>query len=260
MMLTVGFWVAGLPGALPGDWAVGRAGAGASMVAAAAAMRPAPDLASLALKDPRDWKIAGHRLARLDTVDTDLVVEKRMEGLSPDGAPHFEVFPFSGDTRPLSAHVRSHNYWAELKRPFYSSGRTGTVGQGDHVVKGVSMTFQRAAESTAPQRYDVGKGNLVETTRGIFYGQGHIEPSSIVRNRFDVLPGNFQLCGSTNPSTGGPANTYFYGVFYGKVSDWNNDGTIEFNSLPVHSTLDGRVDAHGDGRLAPTSVRPEDWG
>ena len=38
-------------------------------VAAAAAMRPAPDLASLALKDPRDWKIAGHRLARLDTVD-----------------------------------------------------------------------------------------------------------------------------------------------------------------------------------------------
>ena len=32
--LTVGFWVAGLPGALPRAWSVGRAGA--SMVAAAA--------------------------------------------------------------------------------------------------------------------------------------------------------------------------------------------------------------------------------
>ncbi|MEK9952181.1 MAG: molybdopterin cofactor-binding domain-containing protein [Curvibacter sp.] len=36
-------------------------------VAAAAAKLPAPDPASVALKDPKDWKIAGQRMLRLDT-------------------------------------------------------------------------------------------------------------------------------------------------------------------------------------------------
>jgi isoquinoline 1-oxidoreductase beta subunit len=38
-------------------------------VAAAAGKLPVPDAAAVRLKDPKDWKIAGKRLARLDTVD-----------------------------------------------------------------------------------------------------------------------------------------------------------------------------------------------
>ena len=38
-------------------------------VADAAGKLPAPDPATITLKDPKDWKIAGKRLARLDTVD-----------------------------------------------------------------------------------------------------------------------------------------------------------------------------------------------
>jgi len=38
-------------------------------VAAAAGKLPAPDVAAIKLKDPKDWKLAGKRLARLDTAD-----------------------------------------------------------------------------------------------------------------------------------------------------------------------------------------------
>ncbi len=38
-------------------------------VAAAAGKLASPDLTKVALKDPKDWKLAGKRLARLDTVD-----------------------------------------------------------------------------------------------------------------------------------------------------------------------------------------------
>jgi isoquinoline 1-oxidoreductase beta subunit len=38
-------------------------------VAAAAAKLPAPDPASIKLKDPKDWKIAGKSMKRLDTAD-----------------------------------------------------------------------------------------------------------------------------------------------------------------------------------------------
>ena len=38
-------------------------------VAAAAAKLPVPDLKTMTLKDPKDWKIAGKPLKRLDTAD-----------------------------------------------------------------------------------------------------------------------------------------------------------------------------------------------
>ena len=38
-------------------------------VAAAAAKLPPPDPKDIKLKDPKDWKIAGKRMKRLDTVD-----------------------------------------------------------------------------------------------------------------------------------------------------------------------------------------------
>lgn len=207
------------------------------------------------------YKIFGRAsaLVKMSTIDSNLIVEKRMEGTNPDGSAHYEVFPFTGDTQQLAPNVRSHNYWAELSRPFYSSGRTGLVGAGDHVVAGVRMTFQRVAETQAADRYQVTAGKLVETTRGLFFGQGHVEPSVLLRNRFDLQPGNFQLCSAANPITGGPANTQFYGTFYGKVSDWNNDGLIDFNTMPVHSTEDGKVDLLGDGSMIPTTLRPQDW-
>jgi len=207
------------------------------------------------------YKVFGRATALVRSVSlaSDLIIEKRMEGLNPDGSPHFEVFPFSGETSRLSDAVLSHNYWAELKRPFYSSGRTGYVGAGQHVIQGVPMTFSRSAETASPPRYWDGDLRLVETTRGIFFGTGHVDVELLIRNRFDLQAGHLQLCNSVNPITGEPANTEFYGTFYGKVSDWNGDGKLDFNSLPVHSTVDGKVDYDGDGTNRPTTLRPQDW-
>jgi isoquinoline 1-oxidoreductase beta subunit len=48
-------------------------------VAVAAGKLPAPDVATIKLKDPKDWKLAGKRLARLDTADK--VTGKQVYGM-----------------------------------------------------------------------------------------------------------------------------------------------------------------------------------
>ena len=196
---------------------------------------------------------------KMDSYKTNIVLEKKVSGLHPDGSPHYELFPFAGNTEQRSDKVFLHRYWANLARPYYSSGRTELVGQGDHVVSGVPMSFARVAETTAPERYWQNGKPLAETVRGQFFGYGHIEPQTLLKNRFAMGPGNFQLTPKLHPITGNESNTQFFGTFYGKLDDYDQDGKLDMNTRPTHCTIDGQLDYWGDGKLAKDPMRPSDW-
>jgi hypothetical protein len=196
---------------------------------------------------------------RMDSYTTNIVLEKKVSGLHPDGTPHYELFPFAGNTEGRSDKVYLHRYWANLARPYYSSGKTELVGQGDHVINGVQMSFARVAETTAPERYWREGKPLAETVRGQFFGYGHIEPKMLLESRFTMGPGSFQLTPKLHPITGKESNTRFFGTFYGKLDDYDQDGKLDMNTRPTHCTIDGQLDYLGDGTLAKDPHRPNDW-
>jgi hypothetical protein len=198
-------------------------------------------------------------LVRQETFHERLVLEKTVPDLHPDGSPHYEHFPFSGTTTAATAGVYRHNYWAELYRPFYPSGKTERVTPDAPAVRGIPMTFHRAAMTVCPRRYWVDAAPIPESVRGIFFGYGHVDPRTLMVNRLDIGSGEFQLCPKRNPATGKPANTYFFGTFYGKLRDVDGDGKLDVNTLPVHCDKDGRLDYAGDGSMLPDPVQPLDW-
>lgn len=196
---------------------------------------------------------------RQETFSTNLVLEKLVSGLHPDGSPHFEHFPFSGRTDHRTPWLHHHNYWAQLYRPFYTSGRTELVDRRHPVIPRVPMTFCREACTLTPAKYQVNGKPIPESVRGIFFGYGHIAPSVLLKNRLRIGVGDFQLSSRTNPATGKLANTYFYGTFFGKLGDWDRDGLLDVNTRPVHCDATGRLDYSGDGTMGPDPFRPDDW-
>ena len=206
-------------------------------------------------------KIFGKAMAcvKQDSFYTKLIIEKKVEHLHPDGTPHYEIFPFSGHTEKITKNVFLHNYWANLSRPYYTSGKTELVRGGEHVIKDVKFSFSRVAETIAPDKYWFNKKPLVETVRGTFFGYGHINLKILLKNRFHMTSGQFQLTPKINPDTKKKSNIFFYGVFYGKLSDINNDKKLDINTIPVHCTPEGELDYYGDGSLSRDPYRPNDW-
>jgi hypothetical protein len=196
---------------------------------------------------------------RQDTFCNRLVLEKCVQGLHPDGSAHYEHFPFSGSTHKVSRHLNLHNYWAQLYRPFYTSGRTEVVSDNFPVVRNVAMTFARIAYTITPERYQMPSGPLPESVRGVFFGYGHIRPKVLLKRKTKIDAGEFQLSSKVNPSTGRAANTRFYGTFFGKISDLDGDGQLDFNSIPVHCDHLGNLDYDGNGSMRPDPISPEDW-
>jgi hypothetical protein len=196
---------------------------------------------------------------RHETFLTNLILEKQVSGLHTDGSPHYEHFPFSGTTDHLAPRVFRHNYWAHLYRPYYTSGRTEVVTPRKPVIRDMPMTFCRLACTYTPERYQVTGGPTPESVRGLFFGYGHISPTVLLRNQFKIRAGDFQLSSKINPATGNPANTYFYGTFFGKLSDWDGDGKLDINLRPVHCDTAGNLDYRGDGTMERDPVCPDDW-
>jgi hypothetical protein len=198
-------------------------------------------------------------LIREETYESNLILEKSVPGLHEDGSLHYEHFPFTGETQILAPNIYKHNYWANLHRPFYTSGRTESVSPANPVIRSVPMSFFRMAVTSAPERYRVNGKPLPESVRGMFFGYGHIEPSVLIGNKLDLKAGDFQLTPKQNPETGAPANTMFCGTFFGKVRDVDGDGKLDFNTIPTHCNTEGRLDYGGDGQMAPDPVCPKDW-
>jgi hypothetical protein len=198
-------------------------------------------------------------LVRGQTFMSEIILEKQVSGLHADGSMHFEHFPFKGETQPLGGNLFLHNYWSEIRRPFYTSGTAEVVDDKHPVLVDVPMTFLRMAITSAPAAYRVDNRPVPESVRGIFFGFGHVEPRVLLARGGRIGVGDFQISSALNPATGKPANTSYYGTFYGKLTDTDGDGKLVTNARDVHCDVAGRLDYHGDGSYAPDPVRPDDW-
>jgi len=197
-------------------------------------------------------------LINAETFESELVLEKQVAGLHPDGSLHYEHFPFTGQTTEISPSIHRHNYWASVKRPFYASGKVEEVSAGQPVYAGMPMTFFRLAQTFTHSRYAVQGRAMPESVRGIFFGFGHAEPLRLIKKAGNLGVGDFQISPRTNPHTGKEANTMFFGSFFGKLQGLET-GQIALNARDVHCDRKGRLDYHGDGTMAPDPVRPLDW-
>lgn len=198
-------------------------------------------------------------MIRAQTFANRLVLEKEVSGLHPDGTPHYEHFPFFGETTEMGASVHRHNYWASVHRPFYASGKVEEVSERHPVHRDNPMTFFRLARTFTHARYAVEGAPMPESVRGIFFGFGHAEPELLIKKAGNLGVGDFQISPRTNPHTGEPANTIFFGTFFGKLQGLPETGEIALNERAVHCDAEGRLDYRGDGTMAPDPIRPDDW-
>jgi hypothetical protein len=198
-------------------------------------------------------------MIRAQTFESRLVLEKQVEGLHPDGSLHFEHFPFFGETTEVTPSVHRHNYWASVSRPFYASGKVEDVRAGAPVYTDNAMTFFRLAHTFTNARYAVENQPMPESVRGIFFGFGHAEPQLLLKKAGNLGVGDFQISPHINPHTGEPANTIFFGTFFGKLQGIPETGEIALNARAVHCDQEGRLDYLGDGSMAPDPIRPNDW-
>jgi hypothetical protein len=210
-----------------------------------------------------EWfsKIFGDAMAlvRGESFESQIILEKQVSGLHADGSLHYEHFPFTGETQALGGNLYLHNYWSEIRRPFYTSGRAEVVDDKHPVLVDVPMTFFRMAITSAPAAYRVDTRPIPESVRGIFFGFGHIEPRVLLERGGKIGVGDFQISSSSNPATGQPANTSYYGTFYGKLTDTDDSGRLVTNARAVHCDVKGRLDYGGDGLMTSDPVRPNDW-
>jgi hypothetical protein len=198
-------------------------------------------------------------MIRAQSFKNRLVLEKEVSHLHPDESLHFEHFPFFGETDELSPSVHRHNYWASVRRPFYSSGKVEDVSETRPVYPGNPMTFFRLAHTFTHPRYAVDAQPMPESVRGIFFGFGHADPQLLLKKAGNLGVGDFQISPFLNPHTGEPANTTFFGTFFGKIQGLPETRQIAMNDRPVHCDAEGRLDYRGDGSMAPDPIRPDDW-
>jgi hypothetical protein len=206
-------------------------------------------------------QVFGNAMALINqgSFSSNLTLEKQVEGLHADGSMHYEHFPFTGETTDLGQDLHLHNYWAETARPFYSSGTTEVVDDAHPALVGVPMTFFRMAMTATPEKYRSAKGPMPESVRGIFFGFGDIRPETLLARAGRIGVGDFQIAPAINPATDRPSNTVYYGTFWGKLTDTDEQGRLVTNKRDVHCDADGKLDFHGDGTYAPDPIRPNDW-
>jgi hypothetical protein len=196
---------------------------------------------------------------RHETFQSGLVLEKNVGGLHADGSAHYEHFPFHGTTTQLNSSLHLHNYWAQIFRPYYTSGRVEVVTAGHDVMQQVPMSFSRVAITAAYDKYAVNGVPMPETVRGIFFGYGHIPPRTLITRGLKLRAGDFQISSRLNPASGKPANTCFYGTFFGKLTDTDDSGRLTLNGRDTHCDPEGHLDYHGQGSMDKDPVRPHDW-
>lgn len=206
-------------------------------------------------------KVFGDAMACInhETFESKLVLEKEVMGLHADGSAHYEHFPFTGTTDKVGQNLFLHNYWSQIHRPFYTSGRVEQVSDKYPVIQNVPMTFSRMAVTSAYDKYAVNGVALPESVRGTFFGYGHISPKVLLSRGLKLQAGDFQISSRDNPETGKLANTKFYGTFFGKISETNNQGDLVMNGKSTHCDKDGRLDYTGKGLMDSDPVRPDDW-
>jgi isoquinoline 1-oxidoreductase subunit beta len=146
-------------------------------VAAAASKLPVPAAASVKLKDPKDWKLTGKRLARLDTVDK--TTGKQMYGmdLKMPGMLNAAVI----DCPVFGGKLKSFNAAAIANRP----GVKKVLRVNDSMVAVVADTWWRAktALDALPIEWDEGpNAKLSSESFALVLKEALSAPTAVVGN------------------------------------------------------------------------------
>lgn len=221
-------------------------------------------------------RIMGRVLActNLETIMTDLTVEKELEGYHSDGTNHYEIFQFGGLSWVGDDERINHRYQSDMERTFYLSGKVEDHSKG---VERIPVILNRGATTSASalsvkssgssgrrqtrrQASDAPvldargvrlmNGRVVDTVRGEFFGWGATSIEHFVAAG-EILAGTVQLANPTHPATAEYVNTYLCGSFRGKISDLDGDGRVDVNLIPCHGNERGEIDYYADGTMRP---------
>jgi hypothetical protein len=194
------------------------------------------------------------------TIRTDLVIEKRLEGLHLDGSAHFELFKFRGLTAELGNDRFEHTYQSLSNRRFYPSG----VVEDGWAVE-VPVELARIAVTEIPAKTEaavVGSGPrakrlkrserpFVQSVRGRYSGWASVNLDRIL-SEGEVRAGTVQLSTPTDPIAGPMTNARLFGIFRGTLGNQTGEGDqADLNAIPCHGTVDGVHDLHMDGTQTP---------
>ncbi|WP_285731257.1 PBS lyase [Nocardiopsis sp. ATB16-24] len=187
----------------------------------------------------------------VETIRTDLTIEKRIEGFNEDGSPHLEIYPFRGTSVPYGDRYLEHTYLSETLRPYFPSG---IVGQGEAVdvpiaLSRVAMTgFARRGEvdiqgsGVRADRLRAAEMPFVQSVRGRYFGWAAVNLEATMEAG-RVEAGHVQLGNPTDPIAGERTNARLYGTFRGKSGDYTGEGRqMTLNTEKCHGSPDGRID------------------
>ena len=194
------------------------------------------------------------------TITTDLVIEKAVRGMHPDGSDHYEIFKFRGMSSELSETQLEHHYVSSMSRAFYPSG---IVEEGPSAAEPIELQRVAATAFSRPGEFAIGGDGararrlatadrlpFVKSVRGRYFGWAAVNIPAVLQAG-TVGAGHVQLSNPTGAVSGPMTNARLYGIFRGKVSDHTGSGAASVNLVPCHGTLDGEHDLHCDGIKAP---------
>jgi len=185
----------------------------------------------------------------IDTIDRDLIIEKRLKEFHFDGTDHYEIYKFAGITMRSSPFDAYHVYQGTSRHAFYPSGKVEdhSVAPIGNAVAGAQRGAATAlvrdplagAESERAARVF---GKAVQSVRGRYYGFAYVDTARVAANGMRVGAGEAQLTDPQHPIVGGFTNTFLWGTFKGKLSDLDGDGKLDVNTERCHGTKDGELD------------------
>lgn len=191
----------------------------------------------------------------VDTIRTDLTIEKRIAGYHEDGSPYLEIYPFRGTSVSYGGNHLEHTYLSETLRPYYPSG---IVEQGEPV--NVPIALNRIAMTSLAKQgeFDIGgtgaradrlrsaEAPFVKSVRGRYFGWAAVNLEAVLEAG-EVQAGQIQLANPTDPVAGERTNARLYGTFRGKAGDYTGAGRqMTLNSEKCHGRPDGSIDVLTD--------------
>ncbi|MFT7837016.1 hypothetical protein Q5530_12780 [Saccharothrix sp. BKS2] len=216
-----------------------------------------PELGAVRVVLSPKWfdSIMGRVLASTNVrnFQTDLTIEKMLEGLHDDGTPHYEIYPFRGFSVEYDKKYWEHNYLSQTLRDFYPSG---IVEQGEAVQVPISLEriafTELAPKGTAEilgqgERADRIRGadfGFVQSVRGRYFGWAAVNLQAAVEAG-RVTAGHVQLSNPTDPVSGPMTNAKLFGTFRGKSGDYLGKGHMTLNHVKCHGKADGTTDVVG---------------
>jgi hypothetical protein len=186
-----------------------------------------------------------HACPNIDTRDHTLIISKINNLIHDDGSPHVETFPFRGLTSKADKGFGSFRFEANVERPVFLSGKADDVSAG---VASAPISVPRYGQWSLDPRIKIKGEPAIRYVRGRVNTWAYVNLERMQLSSMEeiLFPGN-SILGTPDFTDVPLANAYVSGTFKGKLTDWDGDGQVDINSIPVYATRDGLVDTNMDG-------------